>query len=68
MTVPGNATATIYVPTVSKAAVTESGAKVEKAQGVTKTRKTQDALSIEVGSGTYRFRSRLPKPPREVRE
>ncbi len=55
--VPGNTTATVYVPAKDAASVTESGKAVDKVEGVKFLRMEKDAAVYEVGSGTYTFAS-----------
>ncbi|HMD62046.1 MAG TPA: family 78 glycoside hydrolase catalytic domain [Opitutaceae bacterium] len=57
VTVPANATATVFVPTRSAADVTESGKPAAKADGVRFLRSEGAAAAYEIGSGTYHFRS-----------
>jgi len=58
VTVPPNATATVYVPASGAAAVTESGKPLEKACGVKVLRAENGRVVLEVGSGDYRFAAR----------
>ena len=59
VTIPGNTTATVFVPAKDAAAVTESGKPVDQAGGVKFLRMENNAAVYAVGSGTYRFQSRL---------
>ncbi len=59
VTVPPNATATVYVPGEDEAAVTEGGKKATADRGVKYLRTEAGAAVYEIGSGTYRFESRL---------
>jgi alpha-L-rhamnosidase len=61
VTVPPNATATVFVPARAAAAVTESGKPAAQAEGVRFVRLEAAAAAFEVGSGTYHFRS-APAP------
>ena len=71
VTIPANTTATVYVPVASKpgedrtakdaAGVTESGKPAAKAEGVKFLRMEGSAAVYALGSGTYRFQSRLPE-------
>ena len=60
ITVPANTTATIFVPSVSAAAVTESGKPAAKVEGVKFLRMEGNTAVYAVGSGTYQFKSLLP--------
>ena len=55
VSVPVNTTATIYLPTTNPMAVTESGAPVATAPGVTSTSQMTGTLVVQVGSGHYTF-------------
>jgi alpha-L-rhamnosidase len=57
VTVPVNTTATVYVPTGERKAVTENGEPAETAEGVKFLRMESGAAVYRIGSGTYRFRS-----------
>ncbi len=59
VTVPPNASATLYVPAGNAAAVSESSKPAAQAEGVRFLRSEAGAAVYEVGSGTYRFRSSL---------
>jgi hypothetical protein len=48
VTIPANTTATVFLPTIAGAKVTEGGKAVE-------TRSQDGASVVQVGSGTYRF-------------
>jgi alpha-L-rhamnosidase len=61
VTVPANATATVYVPTKDPAAVTEGGELAGGATGVKYLRAEAGAAVYEIGSGVYHFESALPK-------
>jgi alpha-L-rhamnosidase len=56
VTVPANTTATVYLP---GEAPTEGGVTATRAEGVRSVRREGDRSVIVIGSGTYRFRSRL---------
>ena len=58
VTVPVNATATVYVPTASAQAVTESGKPAATAPGVRYVRTEEGCAVFEIGSGEYQFASR----------
>jgi alpha-L-rhamnosidase len=57
VTIPANTTATVHVPAMDAAAVTEGGSPIEKVQGVKLLRMENNAAVYEVGSGSYRFQS-----------
>jgi len=57
VTVPANATATVYVPANDVATVTESGKPATQADGVRFLRQEGGAAAFEIGSGAYHFRS-----------
>jgi alpha-L-rhamnosidase len=54
-TVPPNAHGTVRLPAAALADVTESGAPVAKAAGVSKAAPDGDDVVVEVGSGRYEF-------------
>jgi alpha-L-rhamnosidase len=55
VTVPANATATIYLPTSKGSQIIESGKRIEEAEGVVYVREEQTYTVFEVGSGEYEF-------------
>ena len=59
VTVPGNSSATIHVPTSSVGSVTESGKKTSAGVGIQPLAGSDGFEVFEVGSGHYRFKSRL---------
>jgi hypothetical protein len=61
VTIPANTTASVFVPTKDAAGVTESGKPAAPAEGVKFLRMENNAAVYAVGSGTYLFRSMLPK-------
>lgn len=61
VTIPANATATVYIPAKAAAGVTESGKPIAQAEGVKFLRVQRDEAVCAVGSGTYRFRSSFPE-------
>jgi alpha-L-rhamnosidase len=65
VTIPANATATVYVPPGKAAEVTEGGVSLDKAVGVKRLREEDGCIVLAVGSGTYSFSSRLPAPSKE---
>jgi alpha-L-rhamnosidase len=54
-TVPPTATATVVIPTRLGKHITEGGAALESAAGIRGVKREQQATSIEIGSGRYRF-------------
>jgi alpha-L-rhamnosidase len=54
-TIPGNTSATVFVPAKNQDAVTESGTPASTAEGVRFLRMEDGAAVYQVGSGTYRF-------------
>jgi alpha-L-rhamnosidase len=59
ITVPANTTATVYLPAMDAATVTESGKPVKQAKGVKFLRMEKGRAMLEVGSGTYQFSSTI---------
>jgi alpha-L-rhamnosidase len=57
--VPVGSRASVCVPAVSAQSVTESGDPIGSANGVTVTGMHGSCLQLQVGSGTYRFRSTI---------
>ena len=57
ITVPGNTTATVYIPAKDKAQVTENGQKASSAKGVKFLRMEGEYAVYLVGSGSYSFQS-----------
>ena len=57
--VPANTTATVHVPADDAGTVTESGASVGQAVGVTVKGEERGCLVLDVGSGAYVFASRV---------
>jgi alpha-L-rhamnosidase len=55
ITIPANASATIYIPASDKQQVTESGKKASAADGVTFLKKEGEQVVFKVGSGSYHF-------------
>jgi alpha-L-rhamnosidase len=53
--VPANTTATVFLPGAEASQVTEGGQAVETVEGVIQVSKEQEAMVVEVGSGTYAF-------------
>ncbi len=60
VTIPANTTATVYVPAEDVEAVTESGEKIAEAETVRFLRMEQGCAVFAVGSGQYKFVSKLP--------
>jgi alpha-L-rhamnosidase len=59
VTVPGNTTATIFVPAKTGSVVKECGQSAREAKGVKFLREEGGRAVFEVGSGEYRFQSAL---------
>jgi alpha-L-rhamnosidase len=59
VTIPANATATIYVPAKDVSHVVESGQPLESASGVTFLRMDNGAAVLRLVSGTYSFSSHM---------
>jgi alpha-L-rhamnosidase len=60
VTVPDNATATVFIPAADAAGVTESAKPAAQAEGVRFIRSEGGAAAFEIGSGSYSFQSVLP--------
>ncbi len=60
VTIPANTTATVYVPAKDIESVTEGGKPAAKAEAVSLVRMEEDTAVFAVGSGNYRFVSKLP--------
>jgi alpha-L-rhamnosidase len=60
--IPPGATATVILPTLDAASITESGIPIEKAPGVTAVHQTSGNVSVDIGSGSYLFRASLSHP------
>ncbi|MCX6925838.1 MAG: hypothetical protein NT154_21925, partial [Verrucomicrobia bacterium] len=60
-TIPANTTATVFMPAIDTAGVTESGQPATQAEGVKFLRMENHAAVYAIGSGTYRFQSTPPK-------
>jgi alpha-L-rhamnosidase len=58
VTIPANCSATVYVPSQSAEAVTESGSPAKKAEGVRFLRMEKGNAVYEIGSGIYHFESK----------
>jgi len=61
VTIPANTTATVYVPAGDIKSVTEGGKPAVKAEAVSLLRMEDDSAVFAVGSGNYRFVSKLPE-------
>jgi hypothetical protein len=59
VTIPGNTTATVFVPAKDAASVTESGKHAGDAEGVKFLRMENNYAVFAVGSGNYQFQSQL---------
>jgi alpha-L-rhamnosidase len=60
VTVPAGMEATVVIPAARETALQESGAPIEKAQGVSVLSREGARAVLHVGSGNYRFTSTLP--------
>lgn len=58
ITIPGNTTATIYIPATDKTQVTEGGKKASMAKGVKFVKMKGEYAVYEVRSGEYTFQSK----------
>lgn len=63
VTLPPNTTATVHLPAVAEARITESGRPIAEAPEVTLVRREADQAILAIGSGTYDF-AVGPPPPR----
>jgi alpha-L-rhamnosidase len=59
ITIPANATATVVIPTVDPETVEESGKTTVQAKGVAQLYRRPGTIAYRVGSGTYRFTSKM---------
>jgi hypothetical protein len=59
--IPANTTATVAIPCSDPASVLESGKPIAKVKGIRPGKMEQGTLSVEVGSGVYRFQSQWEK-------
>jgi alpha-L-rhamnosidase len=57
VTVPANTTARVRVPSGTPEQVTEGGKPLAKVPGIHVLRQESDSVTVEIGSGTYRFAS-----------
>jgi len=57
--IPANTTATVYVPAIREENVTESGKRASKSTGVKFLRTENGKVVYEVGSGEYKFTSKI---------
>ena len=60
VTIPANTTATVYLPARDAARVMEGGKPAPQADGVRLVGMQDDIVVLEIGSGHYRFTSRMP--------
>ncbi len=63
VTVPANASATIYVPSKAGAKIEESGHPADRATGVTRISTDNDGAIFRITSGKYHFVSHMQSPP-----
>ena len=59
VTIPPNTTATVYLPKVEPDSITESGRSLTEAKDVRLLRVEENCAVLAVGSGTYRFDSKV---------
>jgi len=57
--IPANSSATIYIPAVSLAAVTESGQDLSKIEGIRSVKWENGSAIVQLGSGQFKFISRI---------
>ena len=57
--IPGNTTATVYLPTSDPSSVRESGEALEEAEGVAIQTIETGQLVLAIGAGQYRFTAAL---------
>ena len=62
VTIPANTTATVYVPATEVESISEGSEPAAEAEGVRFLRMEDGCAVLEVGSGEYRFTSKLPRP------
>ena len=62
VTIPANTTATIYIPASDAESVLESGWPASTAEGVRQVGMQDETAVFQVGSGQYRFVSKMPTP------
>lgn len=60
--IPANATAMVVLPAGRSSIPLESGVPLAEAEGMSVLGRTEDAVIIEIGSGTFEFHSRLARP------
>ena len=60
VTIPVNTTATVYIPTEDPAGIMEGRKRAPQAEGVRLIGMEDGNVIFEVGSGTYKFTSRMP--------
>jgi alpha-L-rhamnosidase len=61
VTIPVNTEATLYVPTINPASITESGRPARQSPGLRWIHESDGKAVFEVGSGSYRFVSKMEK-------
>jgi alpha-L-rhamnosidase len=59
ITIPGNTSAIVYIPTVDKDSITESGAKISSVKGIRFLETRGNYAVYEIGSGEYQIESAL---------
>ena len=58
VTIPGNSTASVYVPTKDRSGITEGGQPVAQVKDVKFLNMQDDYAVYQIGSGSYRFKSK----------
>ena len=61
VTIPVNTTAAIYIPVQDASTVTEGGIPAKRSRGVKFLRMDNGSAVYEIGSGSYRFTSKVPQ-------
>jgi alpha-L-rhamnosidase len=56
--IPANTTATVRLPKAKLEQVTENGVPLQASPGVSQAQQLEDAVSAELGSGSYVFESK----------
>jgi alpha-L-rhamnosidase len=56
--IPANTTATVRLPNAKLEQVTENGASLQASPGVSRALQSEDAVTAELGSGSYVFESK----------
>jgi len=59
ISIPANTSATVYIPARSLSDVMESGKDISKAEGIQSVKLENDAAVVQLGSGEYKFVSKI---------